>query len=161
MASYGIPTSMKDTLPWSHARKRLEEAHNYWVTTVHPSGRPNSTAVWGLWLDGKFWFSCSAGSRKAKNLAKNPACTITTDRADEAVIVEGTAAPVSGRTKLAPFARAYKKKYDWDMDPTGDGYFVVTPHTAFAFIEHSNKFTTTATKYVFRSRKGAAKNRTR
>jgi hypothetical protein len=149
MESYGIARGARGMKPWSWAQRRLAQAHNYWVNTVHPDGRPNSTAVWGLWLDGKFWFSCSTGSRKAKNLASDPRCTITTERADEAVIVEGSAAPVRGRAKLLPFVRAYKKKYDWDMDPDGEGYFMVTPRVAFVFVEHPGQFATTATRYEF------------
>ena len=153
MMSYGVPATLSGAVPWARAEKSLVRSHNYWVTTVHPDGRPNSTAVWGLWLDGKFWFSCAPSSRKAKNLAVNPACTVTTERADEAVIVEGTATAVRGRTKLAPFVRAYKKKYDWEMDPEGDGYFVVTPQKAFAFIEHADQFANSATRYDFPRRR--------
>lgn len=109
--------------------------------------------MWGLWLDGAFWFSCSPKSRKAKNLAANPACTITTERADEAVIIEGVARPVRGRARLTPFVRGYNKKYDWQMDPAADGYYAVTPKIGFAFIEHSGQFQSTATKYEFGGRR--------
>jgi hypothetical protein len=149
MPGYGIHRHAAGLKPWSWAEKRLKQAHNYWIATVHPDGRPNSSAVWGLWLEGQFWFSCATNSRKARNLARNPACTITTERADEAVIVEGVASPVSGRDKLAPFVRAYKRKYDWPMDPDAEGYFVVTPRLAFAFIEHADQFQKTSTRYDF------------
>jgi hypothetical protein len=149
MRAYGVPASMKGTQPWARTRKRFAEAHNYWVTTVHPDGRPNSSAVWGLWLDGAFWFSCSPGSRKAKNLSLNPECTVTTDDAEQAVILEGRALQVQGPARLLPFVRAYKKKYDWDMDPASPGYFIVTPRVAFAFTEDADVFARSATKYVF------------
>lgn len=149
MQSYGVPATLKGALPWSRSAKHFSASHNYWITTVHPDGRPNSTAVWGLWLDNAFWFSCALDSRKAKNLARDPRCTVTTERGDEAVIIEGTARPVKGRAKLLPFVRAYKKKYDWDMDPAADGYFVVTPRVAFAFTEHADEFGPSATRYEF------------
>ena len=94
MPGYQIAKGAKGQKSWVWAQRRFTASHNYWVTTVHPGGRPNSTAVWGLWLDGKFWFSCAANSRKAKNIAKNPHVSITTERADEAVIIEGTAKAV-------------------------------------------------------------------
>ena len=84
---------------------------------------------------------------------------VTTERADEAIIIEGTAAPVRGRAKLMDFVRRYKKKYDWDMNPEADGYFIVTPHTAFAFTEHGDEFGKTATRYEFQARRGAASRR--
>ena len=37
--------------------------------------------VWGLWLDGAFYFSTGRKSRKACNLAENSPCVIATDRA--------------------------------------------------------------------------------
>ncbi len=36
--------------------------------------------VWGLWLDGAFYFSTGRKSRKACNLAENSYCVIATDR---------------------------------------------------------------------------------
>jgi hypothetical protein len=149
MRSYGVPRALEGSLPWSWAQKRFAGAHNYWVSTVDPDGRPHSSAVWGLWLDGKFWFSCSPASVKAHNLQHNPYCVITTERADEAVIIEGRATPVRGRAKLLPMVRAYKRKYEWEMDPAADGYFAVTPRVGFAFIEHSNRFSSSATRYRF------------
>jgi hypothetical protein len=162
MQSYGVPASMKGSVPWATAQKRFATAHNYWVTTVHPDGRPNSSAVWGVWLDGKFWFSCSPDARKAKNIRTNPACTITTDAADDAVILEGAAQAVHRRETLRPMTRAYEKKYDWKMNPDADGYFVVTPRVAFAFTEHADRFASSATRYTFaaapkRSTKRAAR----
>ena len=152
MQAYGVPASMKGSVPWARAQGRFAATHNYWVTTVHPGGRPNSSAVWGVWLDGQFWFSCSPQSRKAKNLARNPACTITTDLADDAVIIEGTAKPVRGHATLLPMTRAYEKKYDWKMNPDADGYFVVRPRVGFAFTEHADRFSSSATRYTFDAR---------
>jgi hypothetical protein len=149
MQSYGVPASMTGAVPWAKAERQFADTHNYWVATVRPDGRPSSTAVWGVWLEGKFWFSCSLDSRKAKNLAWNPGCAITTDQAEEPVIMEGIAERVRGRAALLPMTRAYEKKYNWKMDPDGDGYFVVTPRVAFAFIEASGEFASSATRYEF------------
>jgi hypothetical protein len=157
MGGYGVPASLKGAVAWRTAERRFASAHNYWVTTVHPEGRPNSTAVWGVWLGGKFWFSCWTGSRKGRNLALNPACTVTTENGDEAVILEGTAMPVRGRAKLLPMVRAYKKKYDWTMDPDAEGYYVLTPRVGFAFVEHADQFGASATRYRFASSKPRAR----
>ena len=151
MSNYGVPHDLDGSLPWSWAEQRLVAAHNYWVSTVNRDGRPNASAVWGLWMDGKFFFSCSPAARKAKNLASNPHCVITTEAAHEAVIVEGEAQPIRGRDALAPYISAYKQKYDWDMDPENDGYFLVTPRVGFVFVEYADRFAKTATKYEFPS----------
>ena len=88
---YGFPESTKGLLPWSWAEQRLKKSHNYWITTVKPDGSPHIMVVWGLWQDGRLLFSTGSKSRKARNLASNPNCVICTEKADEAVIVEGIA----------------------------------------------------------------------
>ncbi len=138
---YGFPESTKGLLTWSWAEQRLKKSHNYWITTVKPDGSPHTMVVWGLWQDGRFLFSTGSKSRKAQNLAENPHCVVCTERADEAVIVEGVAeiADVAARRKLIP---AYERKYEWDLSKMKDDMlsmkepvFAVRPKTVFALWE--------------------------
>ena len=147
MPDYGLAEGA-GRLPWSWARERLEAAHNYWVCTTRPDGRPHAAAVWGLWLNETFLFSTATGSRKARNLTANVWCAITTERADEAVIVEGVAEAL-GASLLETFRRAYKEKYDWDMADQTEGLYAVRPRVVFGFIEHEGQFTKTATRWTF------------
>jgi hypothetical protein len=55
-------------MPWTWAEERLGESHNYWIATSRPDGRPHLMVIWGLWLDGVFYFSTGGQSRKARNL---------------------------------------------------------------------------------------------
>lgn len=82
---YGIPDAQSGggLLPWRWAEERLAAAHNYWLTTVCPDGRPHAMPVWGVWLEGALAFSTGAGTRKARNFSANPRCVITTERADQ------------------------------------------------------------------------------
>ena len=89
MPGYGLPKGKEGLLPWTWAEQRLKRSHNYWISTTRPDGRPHMMVIWGLWMDGAFYFSSGAESRKARNLAKNPHCVIGTEKADEAVVVEG------------------------------------------------------------------------
>src|SRR5947209_13693831 len=84
MPGYGLPKGNKGLLPWSWAEQRLKQSHNFWISTTRPDGRPHTMIVWGLWLDGVFYFSSGRRSRKAKNLAANPRCVICTEKAHEA-----------------------------------------------------------------------------
>ncbi|MCI0777676.1 MAG: pyridoxamine 5'-phosphate oxidase family protein, partial [Chloroflexi bacterium] len=136
-------------LPWSWAVERLTKAHNYWIATGGRGAAPQLTAVWGVWLDGAFYFSCAATSRKARNLAEDPRCAISTERADEAVIVEGIAELVADQALLEQFKAAYDPKYNWEIEIDKGGIFVVRPTVAFAFIEDSNQFESTATRWTF------------
>jgi hypothetical protein len=149
MPGYGVSASLEGALPWSWAVERLSRAQNYFVATVWPDGRPHVTAVWAVWVNGRLCFSCGPSSRKARNLAANPECVVTTERADELVIVEGAATPITDDGLLSAFLRAYKEKYDWDPDPSSDALYAVRPRAVFGFIEHQSQFAQAATKWVF------------
>ena len=74
--------------------------------------------IWGIWVDQRFYFSTGGKSRKAKNLARNRKCVVCTEKAHEAVIVEGIAAPVKDKKLIARVAPYYHKKYKpWKLDP--------------------------------------------
>lgn len=87
MPDYGIKQSDEGLLPWSWAEERLTTSRNYWVTTLWPDGRPHSMPVWGVWDGEALWFSSGRRSRKARNLAADPRCVVTTENADEPVVV--------------------------------------------------------------------------
>ena len=152
MPGYGIAEAGKGKglLPWKWARERLTKSHNYWIVTTRPDGRPHVMVVWGLWLDEKFYFSTGGPSRKARNLAANPHCVISTEKAAEAVIVEGVAellAVADDPAFLKKFIRLYKKKYDWKIDGNEGNFYAVHPRTAFGLFEKD--FTGAATRWQF------------
>jgi hypothetical protein len=138
---YGLPSGKKGLLAWSWAQQRLKNSHNYWMTTVKPDGSPHSMVVWGLWQDGRFLFSTGSKSRKARNLAQNTNCIVCTERAEEAVIVEGVAeiADITARRKFLP---TYERKYKFDMKAMKqdilsmkEPVFAVRPRLAFGLWE--------------------------
>ncbi|WP_070012914.1 pyridoxamine 5'-phosphate oxidase family protein [Streptomyces abyssalis] len=88
---FGVPAPPGDLLPWQWALQRLAAAHNYWIATTRPGGRPHCRPVWGVWLDDGFWFS--TGSLAARNLPLNDEITVHLEDGQEVVIVEGTARP--------------------------------------------------------------------
>lgn len=149
MPGYGIPKAAKGLLPWTWAEQRLKKSHNYWISTSRPDGSPHTMIVWGLWLDGAFYFSTGKQSRKAKNLANNPKCVISTEHAEQAVIVEGTATPTTEPALLKRFAVLYQKKYKWDMSEFGEPVYVVRPRVAFGLYEKD--FMGSATRWRFKT----------
>src|SRR5436305_13923568 len=97
-----------DGLPpvdWAEVVKRLEattgpapDAHNSrttWLSTLNEDGSPHVTAVGALWLDGTFWFQTGAGTRKGRNVARDPRCSIAVSIRDADVVMEGDAARVT------------------------------------------------------------------
>ncbi len=150
---YGFPESNKGLLSWSWAEQRLKKSHNYWITTVKPDGSPHVMVVWGLWQEGRLLFSTGSNSRKARNLAQNANCVVSTEHAHEAVIVEGTAeiADVAARRKLIP---AYEKKYKFDLSTMKDDLlsmkepvFSVRPRVVFGLWE--KHFQSKSTRWKF------------
>ena len=135
MQGYGVPKWLKGALPWKWARERLSKSHNYWLTTVRPDGAPHTMVVWGIWLDGAYYFSTSATSRKARNLQRNPDCVVCNENAEEAVIVEGIAHKLDESEIPALAFSDYKAKYGWELDPERGPVYVVRPKAVFAMPE--------------------------
>ncbi|HEY4872130.1 MAG TPA: pyridoxamine 5'-phosphate oxidase family protein [Candidatus Dormibacteraeota bacterium] len=154
MPGYGTLDADQGTglLPWSWARERLERSHDYWVATTRPDGRPHIMPVWGVFLDEALWFSSSRGSRKARNIATNPHCAITTDNAYEPVIIEGTAELIADQAAITTFVIAINDKYhtEYSVDffnAPENACFVVRPTWAFGLTE--SDFTGSPTRWVF------------
>src|SRR4051812_37041343 len=127
LPDYGIVAENEGEglLPWSWAQERLAAARNYFIGTTCPDGRPHLMVVWGLFLDDRFLFSTSARSRKAKNLAAEPRCTVTPDNGEEAVILEGVAGPLEDAALRARWVAAYQAKYGIDVGAMADPVFLV------------------------------------
>jgi len=146
----GYEFSAKKTglLPWKWAADRLKKSRQYWIATTRPDGAPHLMIIWGLWLEDAFWFSTGATSRKARNLAGNSKCVIGTDNAAEAVILEGTVELVNRQdAELKKFARAYEKKYKWDVQEMAQPVYRLRPRIGFGLYE--KKFEQSATRWVF------------
>ena len=101
--------------PWSAARDRLASAKTYWVTTVRPDGRPHSTTIAAVWLDGAIHFTTGASEVKAKNLATNRKVIVTVGCSDWEgldMVIEGEAVSVTDPDRLSRLATAFTEKYD-------------------------------------------------
>jgi nitroimidazol reductase NimA-like FMN-containing flavoprotein (pyridoxamine 5'-phosphate oxidase superfamily) len=151
MPGYGLPEASRGLLPWSWAEERLKESHNYWLVTVKPDASPHAMPIWGLWHQGRFYFSTGRDSRKARNLKRNQHCVVCNEKAHEAVILEGTAKEVSGvrlRELLRGAGPAYARKYKpWKLDPNLGPVYEMIPRTGFGMWE--KKFVDAATKWEF------------
>jgi nitroimidazol reductase NimA-like FMN-containing flavoprotein (pyridoxamine 5'-phosphate oxidase superfamily) len=148
MPEYGVDAGDEGLLPWSWAVERLERSRSYWLATVRADGRPHTMPVWAVWLDDALLFSTGAKSRKARNLAHSPHCVATTERADEAVIVEGRARLESHEPTLARLRALYQTKYGMGYPPDSAVYSV-RPRVVFGFIDSTETFAKTATRWRF------------
>jgi len=153
MPGYGLlgPDEGTGLLPWQWAEERLTSSRNYWVVSLWPDGRPHAMPVWGLWHEGAFWFSSSKGSRKARNLAADPRCVVTTEDAADPVVLEGTAELVSEPEALATMLALENAKYDTNytidlLDPDVNAVYRVRPRWVFG-LRHDD-FTGSPTRWT-------------
>ncbi|MDP9257762.1 MAG: pyridoxamine 5'-phosphate oxidase family protein [Actinomycetota bacterium] len=148
--------------PWSRAQAALEQAEVFWISTVRPDGRPHVTPLLAVWLDGALHFCTGADEQKARNLARNPRCALTTgcNALGEGLdlVVEGEAASVRDDARLRRLAALYESKYgsDWHFE-VRDGAFLhsggsalvfeVAPVTAFGFGKGADGFSQTRWRF--------------
>jgi len=151
---YGLPESKKGLLSWKWAEDRLKKSRQFWIATTRPDGRPHVMVIWALWLEGALYFATGSTSRKARNLAENPHCTICTDNAAEAVIVEGSIETEKNVAKIREFLKIYEKKYKFDMSGMADDMlnlkepvFFLRPKIGFGMAEKT--FSKSATRWIF------------
>jgi pyridoxine/pyridoxamine 5'-phosphate oxidase len=150
---YGIPETDEGMLPWSHVCERMENALNYWISTVSPEGEPHATPVWGVWLNEALYFDGSPQTRRGRNLAANPNVAIHLESGDDEVIFRGQVDQINGRdrefsTRLAAaYTAKYKHKGYAPAPDTWDegGLYVVRPYVVFAW----TNFPEDTTRWIF------------
>ena len=112
---YGNPP-----IPWSRALEALEAetaktgeaaAHKtWWLGTTGADGRPHSAGVGAMWADGKVYFVSGPGTRKSRNLAKNPNCVISVPLTGLDLVLEGTARVVTDEPTLQRLVKVYNSQ---------------------------------------------------
>jgi len=112
--------------PWAEVAEVLATSEMFWLSTSRRDGRPHVTPLPAVWLDGTLHFCTGDAEQKSKNLASDPRCVLTAGanqfRSGLDVVVEGTAARVTGQAQLQRLADIWKSKLDWDFE-VGDGVF--------------------------------------
>jgi hypothetical protein len=138
-----INLGVADDLPpvnWDEIVERLAsrsapapDAHNTrttWLTTLNEDGSPHVTAVGAMWLDGSFWFQTGAGTRKARNVARDPRCSIAMSIRDADVVLDGDAARVTEPAALARIAKLWADEGGWPAAVDESGTGITAPFNA-------------------------------
>ncbi len=98
-------------------QERLEGELVAWMTTVSPSGQPQTSPVWFLIEDEAFVIYSLAGTPRTRNIATNPKVSLnlnSTPEGGELVIIEGSAWIVEDGP-AASADEAYVAKYRGPM----------------------------------------------
>lgn len=113
---------------WADTLRALEQAELFWVTTVRADGRPHTTPLVAVWLDGALHFTTGVGEQKEVNLRSNRRVILMTGRNDWDhgfdVVVEGEADRIEQRDHLERAASAWTTKWDgrWEYAVTESGF---------------------------------------
>ncbi len=131
-----------DGLPpvdWSVVIQKLEtestpapDAHNArttWLSTVNEDGSPHVTAVGALWLDESFWFQTGTSTRKYRNIARDPRCSIAVSVRDADIVAEGGAERATDPTTVTRLAGAWAAR-GWPAEPDEAGTGITAPYNA-------------------------------
>lgn len=126
-------------LDWTEVAAKLEagsapaaDAHNArttWLCTLNDDGSPHLTAVGALWVDGAFWFQTGDGTRKSRNVARDPRCSIAVSILDADVVVDGDAVRVTEPDAVARIAEAWADQ-GWPAEPDESGTGITAPFNA-------------------------------
>jgi hypothetical protein len=116
---YGNPP-----LEWSRALAALQVNSSptltHWLGTCRPDGTPHSAGVGARWHDdGVFYFTSNPATRKARDLAVNPRCTLSAPLPGLDVVLEGVAARVTDTETLEAVAAGYRAD-GWPAEVAGD-----------------------------------------
>jgi nitroimidazol reductase NimA-like FMN-containing flavoprotein (pyridoxamine 5'-phosphate oxidase superfamily) len=147
---YGVPAAEEGMVAWSWAVEQLERARNFWFSTTRPDGRPHAMPAWAVWLDDALYFEGSPETRRARNLAANPAIVVHLESGDQVVILEGDALeagrpdPALAERLAAAFEASYGQSHDYHPSATqwdNGGLWVLRPRVAFGWTEFPNALT--------------------
>jgi PPOX class probable F420-dependent enzyme len=128
-------------LDWADVTQRLDagftqapgtggpDRHTCWLATIYADGSPHVTGIGALWVDGAFWFETGADSRKGRNLARDPRCTLSLSTDEFDLVVEGTAQLVTDPDTVAARAREWADE-GWPATVDESGTAVTAPYSA-------------------------------
>ena len=118
-------------LLWSRALKALDvpadEDLTWFLGTVRPDGRPHSAGVGAHYRDGHIYFTSGPRTRKSRDLAANPACTISVRLKGIDLVFEGEATRVTDRETLDAMVPKFREG-GWPAEIEGDA--ITAPFSA-------------------------------
>ena len=108
---------------WSRAREYLGEAPaTYWLATAGRDGEPHVRPILAVWVDGSLFFCASETTRKIRNLALDPHCSISVEWERLDLVIEGMVVKVRDESRLKRVADVYEATYGWRVT-VRDGAF--------------------------------------
>jgi hypothetical protein len=123
---YGTPA-----IEWARVQQVLEtqltqapgtggpERHTSWLTTTNHDGSPHVRPLGVMSIGGTWYFTSGPGTRKSRNIARDPRCVISVATHPFDLVVEGRAERVVDAAELQTVAEAYAAQ-GWPARVEGD-----------------------------------------
>jgi hypothetical protein len=84
------------------------DRHTGWLATSDGDGSPHLTGIGAAWVDGSFVVETGPATRKGRNLARDPRCTLSVATREFGLVVEGTAARITDPAVVADLAARWR-----------------------------------------------------
>ena len=105
------------------------DRHTSWLATINRDGSPHVTGVGALWFDGAFWFETGELTRKGRNLARDPRCTLSVATHEFDLVVEGVAEKVIDPTTVVTMAEQWSTQ-GWPARVDDSGVALTADYSA-------------------------------
>jgi hypothetical protein len=128
-------------MDWDRIEARLTEGvsqspgsggpdrHTCWLATIDADGAPHVTGIGALWSDGTFWFETGERTRKGRNLARDPRCTLTVATHEFDLAVDGEAHRVTDPVVVDRMAGLWAAE-GWPAEVDASGVALTAPYSA-------------------------------
>ncbi|MGZ6895889.1 MAG: pyridoxamine 5'-phosphate oxidase family protein [Acidimicrobiia bacterium] len=105
------------------------DRHTCWLATIDRDGSPHLTGVGALWVDGSFWFETGERTRKGRNLARDPRCTLSVAADEFDLVVEGRAERTTDPATLREMAARWAAE-GWSAEVDESGQAITAEYSA-------------------------------
>ena len=102
---------------------------SWWMATINPDGSPLLNSVGALWAEGAVWFTAGPGSRKARNLERDPRCSFSMSAESFDLSVKGLCQRVTDRALVAARAKQWAAG-GWPCEVDDSGIALTAPYSA-------------------------------
>jgi hypothetical protein len=96
------------------------DRHTCWIATIDADGSPHVNGIGALWHDATFWFETGETTRKGRNLARDPRCSLSLATQGFDLVVEGSAEMVTEPGRVAELAALWAAE-GWPCRPDESG----------------------------------------
>lgn len=110
-------------LDWNRAESVLAQGPTpeiaYFLGTCRPDGTPHAAGIGAQWMDGHLYFTSNPDTRKSRDLAVNPRCTISARLPGIDLVLDGSAERVRDAGTLDRVAAGFRTG-GWPAEVEGD-----------------------------------------